>query len=358
MTRPLSVHQFHYSATSGDAVTNQMLFLQKSLKEVGIGGDIFAVERKGGMADTIRRFSREHVWNCDLFLVHHSHGNPALDNILKLEIPKALVYHNITPAEFYRHDPYIATLCELGRNQLPLFREHSVGAFADSRFNAQELVNMGFPAPQLLPLFEMGALVENITPRALAPSEPVNLLFVGRIAPHKNQALLIESFFYLKQLLPRHSKLILVGSGDPVYAEYLRLLTKQLGLVSSVTFTGKVSQKELIALYESAHAFVCTSQHEGFCIPLVEAMKHSLPVFYLPTSGVAETMGNVGTPLAADPKRIALCIQETLRSVKKVQNILTEQTRRLHELQGRQSALEAQAVLSRFLKQFLSIPTP
>src|SRR5688500_4281454 len=113
----LTVHQFHDSFQAHDAISNQMRFVREALKDNGIGGEIFARHLKGVTGDAVR-FSPTAAWNCDLLLIHHSQGSPWLNEVLRIEVPKALVYHNITPSEYFAHDPYIQKLCLMGRRQL------------------------------------------------------------------------------------------------------------------------------------------------------------------------------------------------------------------------------------------------
>lgn len=339
MSQAFTIHQFHYGASQGDAVTNQMLLIQKALNEGTTQGSIFSVERKHIAAEKVLPFRKEKIWDCDLLLIHHSQGNPILKELLNIEIPKALIYHNITPKQFYAHDPYVYELCKQGRKQIGEIKNKVVATFADSKYNADELTQEGFKSVQLLPLLDLSDELPSSTYIDLDPEAPKNILFVGRLSPHKNQRLLIETFFYLRQNLPKHSKLVIVGSGDPVYTHYLKLLTKQLGISQSVQFTGKVTETELGHLYAAADMLVCMSLHEGFCIPLVEAMKHSVPVAYLPEGAIPETMGKAGLRLETkSPVVLAEIIKHALTDAQVLEAILKSQLDRLEELKETQTS--------------------
>lgn len=312
MTQPLTIHQYHYTAAPHDAISNYMLWIQQSLKKSGIGGEIFASRIAPHASDSFKPFSKTKLWNCDLLLVHHSQGNPHLKEVLQIEVPKAVIYNNITPPEFFKHDPHIQKLCQLGRKQLKALKENCEMGFGTSDYNLDELKAYDFLRTEKLPLLEIPSQPE-FEGKPFSPKAPVHLLFVGRIARHKNQALLIKAFYYLKDRLPTASSLTLVGKGDPIYAKYLRLLIKQLGLSKEVTLTGKVSDSELKDLYRKSTAFVCPSLHEGFCIPLVEAMKYSLPIFALEAEGVLETLGIAGLVFHTDaPNEVAAILSKTL----------------------------------------------
>ena len=326
--QPTTVHQFHFSVREADAVTNHMRLIQSALAEIGIGGKILAAESKAFPKGT-ERFDPRRAWSCDLFLIHHSHGNPQLDAVLAVEIPKVLVYHNVTPPEFFRHDPYIADLCRLARRQLAVLKKHVVAAWADSAFNAAELSEAGFKHPTVFPLLDLG----DPLPRPAYPRDATQLLFVGRLCPHKNQALLIKALFYLNELMDAAPSLILVGSQDPIYKDYLTLLARGLGVEKQVRFAGTVAEARLGELYSTSSAFVCASLHEGFCIPLVEAMRASLPIIAVSTEGTKGTLGDAGVQVSTlKPNEMAEAIARTLLHPRLVPNILASQNVRLQQL--------------------------
>ncbi len=330
----VTIHQFHYAASAGDAITSQMLFVRSALNDAGIGGEIFSVENKAPRSYEIEPFLPARLWNADLVLVHHSHGNPALRQLLRVEVPKALIYHNITPAQYFGHDAHLARYSEKGREQIFSFAGQTVAAFGDSRYNCAELELAGFKGATVFPLLDLKA---GEFAKATAPSKAEaerRLLFVGKVTPHKNQALLIQMQFYLQLAFPGRYRLTLAGRQDPVYTRYLRLLTKALGLEPYVEFTGPVTPAKLETLYASAAALVCTSLHEGFCIPLVEAMQRDVPVFALPMSGLRETLGKAGVRWAnRQPHAMAESLHAVLENPGAVDAVLTGQDARLKELQ-------------------------
>jgi glycosyltransferase involved in cell wall biosynthesis len=344
MRQSFTVHQFHYKASGGDAVTQHMLFIQSALAEIGIGGGIFSVERKNLPLGKIQPWSVDSVWNCDLLLIHHAQGNPVLKDILDLEIPKAIVYHSQAPARFYSHDLETKHNLMLGKKQLTLLKKRGVPVFGVSEFTLDELKRIGFESPQILPLMHLEKI--KLEEKPFDFLEPKNLLFVGRIAPHKRQSLLIESFYHLRSQLPAHSKLILIGTGDPLYTKYLKLLIQQWKLTGQVVLAGKLTDQDKESYYELADAFVCLSEHEGFCIPLVEAMREGVPVFYRPSSGVKETMAGAGVQLLSEnPTEIAATLLAFLRNEEAQKQVLKQQEKRLKELSKFQNKTVLQAKL-------------
>lgn len=354
ITQKLRVHQYHDSARPHDAVTNQMRFLRLALKEIGISGEIFSRDIKPRGWSEIRRFSPNTMWDCDLLLVHHSQGSPLLHEVLRIEVPKALIYHNITPAHFFAHDPYIQSLCRSGRHQLLRVRPEMVAAFVDSRFNGWELEELGYARPEVLPLFAL----EGEPPPPREKRAPRRLLFVGKITPHKNQALLVKTLFYLKGIWKTKASLTLVGGEDPIYGRYVRGLAKALGLEENVTFAGKLDEDGLREEYRKADAFVSVSLHEGFGIPLVEAMRAGVPVFALPCAAVPETLGNAGVQLLSrKPQRIAETIAAVLADERATEAVAESQRTRVQELRQEQSAKIAREKISRLLVTLRKLPT-
>lgn len=329
--QPITIHQFHYTATAGDAVTNHMLFIRSALRDIGIGGEIFVGESRAPASYRIHPFAPNRFWDSDLVLVHHSHGNPLLREILQLEIPRALIYHNVTPPTFFAHDPHMARFSNKGRSELAAYAGVVSAAFGVSRYNCAELKAMGFQNPTVFPLVDLSQ--GPVEPKPKASSDEKELVFVGKLTPHKNQALLLHMLYYLEHAYPGLYRLVLAGRADPLYAEYLKLAARALGLEDRVRFTGPVVQKELELVYQRAAALVCPSLHEGFCVPLVEAMQRRVPVFAIPVTGVRETLGKAGVRLVSrQPHKIAESVHTVLSDARATQGIVAGQITRLEEL--------------------------
>lgn len=326
MAKPqIKIHQFHYSISDGDAISNQMFLIQSALAEKGIGGDIFASVRSGSTPERSKEFSSAEIENGSWLLIHHSQGNPRLDKILELHIKKALVYHNVTPQEYFTHDNLLKRLCALGREQLPHFRGEIEHSFADSLYNASELSFLGMKT-DLLPLLDLKPTVN----RSNEATPPLRGLFVGRITPHKNQARLIETVHQLKHLgFP--VKLVLVGGSDPIYQSYLNRLARHLAV--DLEIIGKVSDAELEMQYQKADFFICLSLHEGFCIPLVEAMRYQIPIFALKKTAVGETLGTAAIQFETDdPFDVACTIKTVLENPHWKTKVLESQKQRYEAL--------------------------
>ncbi len=342
-TQGMVIHQYHFSVAPGDAVTNQMFFIQRSLEAVGIESKMFADHIRGGLSQWIHRFDEQELWNSDLLLLHHSHGNPQLPRLLGIEVPKALVYHNITPEHFFRHDPHMWNLCRIGRRQLKAIKNSIVTTFVDSRFNAAELQALEFTKPIQFPLFDVSlglAVASGAAPKRRM-DKIRRLLFVGKLAPHKNQAGLVRLLPYL----PSHFELTLVGSADPIYLDYIKLMARALGVHDRVHLKGKVPDQELKKHFQQADAYVSLSRHEGFGVPLLEAMMHRLPVFALDENAVGETMGNAGVRIQTQkPWEIAEILQAFLENPGALEKMVEGQTAHLESLRPTQSQERAQQI--------------
>jgi len=345
-SRSWVVHQYHDAVQPNDAVSNHLLLIQKSLKAVGIGGEIFARQIRPTTWRGAKSFDEKRSWNCDLLILHHSQGSPWLNRVLRIEVPKALIYHNITPAEHFRHDPYIADLSRRGRGQLLHLQKNVVRAFGVSKYNAAELRHLGFTKPGIFPLLDLSG--QSASHRK--SHEAKKFLFVGKITPHKNQALLVKTIFYLKQILPEPPKLVLVGGADPLYLRYVKHLVRLLGLSEEVSIVGKTPTEVLEEYYRSADAYLSASLHEGFGVPLVQAMQYGLPVFALPSAGVPETLGGAGVLLSSRrPHRMAEEIAKILPNDKKRARILEAQSERFKALRQFQSAKQIQTMIQETL---------
>ncbi len=320
--------------------------MSKWLKPLGAQGKIFARDRRGAEAD-VEVFNPAAIGDDDWLLIHHSMGDERLDSVLSAPGNKALVYHNITPVPYLNHDAHLSKMARLGREQLGQFRGRVKLSYAVSQFNGFELEEAGLGPVKLLPLLDLSTVPApgGREPRATSKRK---LLFVGRIAPHKAQAELVKVLHFLRQNSALDYRLALVGSEDPIYGRYVRGLAKGLGLMPWVEWHSKVSDAELANLYRDADAFVSLSRHEGFGVPLTEAMQHSLPVFALWKTGVIETMGGAGVGLlTAKPYRVAEIVHQTLLSRDALDAIQAGQLQRWESLVRFQCGKTAQKALAR-----------
>ena len=285
------VHQVLSGAGPFDAVTNEALAFRERFSAWGWGGSDVAAALAPGVEGRIGALDDLRPDPEDVLLLHYSAFAPRVESVLELPNRRILLSHNVTPARFmWAHDPMIAAQCELGRAQLPRFVARCDVLAADSAYNAGELREAGAAEVEVLPVLadptRLGAPADGRAPG------PPSLLFVGRLMPHKRQDELIRLLALYRAEHAPDARLTLVG--EPLnhgFGAALRSLADRLA-PGAVAFERGLSGTELAARYRSAHAFVCLSEHEGFCIPVLEALHFGLPVVARPNGAVPEVAGD------------------------------------------------------------------
>jgi glycosyltransferase involved in cell wall biosynthesis len=260
----------------------------------------------------------------DRWLLYQSSiGSPVYDILAARSEPKLVNYHNITPAYLLRDwEPNVAYEVELGRTQLARLAPQSRFAVADSGFNESELHALGYDRTAVVPLLiDMHAKSEAPDPavatamaRRKEAAGGADLLFVGKISPHKAPHDLVKMLAVLRRLYDPAARLHLVGSPlGETYEPALRAFIAELGLDEAVNIAGSVSGAELEAYLQAADVFVCASDHEGFCVPLAEAMGHGIPIVAYGVTAVPETVGGAGLILPdKSPLRFAAAVGRVL----------------------------------------------
>ncbi len=285
----MNVHQILSGAGPYDAVTTQALMFRDLFKAWGWGGRDVAAEIDPRIGDRIAPLRSLAARGGDVLLVHYSAYAPKLRAVLDLPQRKLLISHNITPARwFWDHDPQAAVVCALGRKQLPQFAAAADVAAGVSLYNAHE-----FGSQTVIPiLFDPAALG---APREAAdrePPAPPTILFVGRLAPHKRQDAVIRAFELYRRRHAPEARLVLVGAPiNWAYDAAMRELAQELS-PGNVTIESGLTREQLAARWRSAYAFLCLSEHEGFCIPLLEAFHFGVPVIARAIGGVPEVAGD------------------------------------------------------------------
>src|SRR6516165_7809948 len=295
----INVHQFHSTASVGDAVTNSLFFVQSMLRGSGFESEIFSEHIHRALCSRVRRLEDLRLTEHDLLLIHHSMGHDALARLADLRCRKFLVYHNITPPQFFEEEDPYRPYSVKGYSQLALCRDIVESAIAVSSFNARQLCQRGFGDVTVIPLLKDFAAIRD-APHSRMPyydeSALFRLLFVGRIVPHKCQHELIEFVNRVRSIGRVPLELVLVGYFDPATGYEARLdeLVLGSGLDEHVKITGQVTDEELFGWYRAASTYVSLSEHEGFGVPLIEAMAFDLPVIAYASSAVSETLGGAG----------------------------------------------------------------
>ncbi len=288
---------------AGDAIGNEVLALQTAFRSWGVRSEIFArhmQQRVRGLARPVEDYARQ-AGSGDVLIFHFSIGHRLADELPGLPGRKVLRYHNITPARYLEGVyPDGAERSRFGRRQFPRLAGAVELGLGVSAFNCAELSDAGCAVVEEVPiLLDLAALETAPDPRLLArfgDGRPT-VLHVGRLVPNKRIEDLIKAHYWLTRTVPR-ARLLLVGTGvtNP-YGQGLRKLAHELG-VPGVYFTGQVTNAALVACYRSADIYLCLSEHEGFCVPLVEAMYFGLPIVARAATAVPGTLGPGGILLS------------------------------------------------------------
>lgn len=312
------VHQIAAGAVPHDAITRHLLASQEVIRGMGLRSEILveADHIHPGLAGAILPHRRwdEIAEPGDAAILHYSIASPAFDWVLERTDAIAMHYHNITPAELlWRHAPAIARECAAGRVHLGELVPRVRHAAADSGFNAAELTALGYPEAAVV-----GVMRRPRPPatRRRPDDGRTRLLFVGRGVPNKAQHDLILALAALRQT-DLDAELLLIGGwgGAESYERHCRALAARLGLGDRLTIAGAVDDAALSQAYADADAFLCLSDHEGYCVPLVEAMEAGLPIVAFDAGAIAETAGAAALLLdEKPPSLVAEAVVETVRN--------------------------------------------
>jgi L-malate glycosyltransferase len=308
-----AVHQVLATLGYGDAIGNEVLGIQRVLRAAGYPSEIF-VETADSRLEHLTEDYRDlpGASHPDNILLHHfSLGSRASRMAYALPERMALVYHNITPPEYFIDvHPRLVQLCYLGRRELGLYANRCEMGLGDSEYNRKELEALGFPHTDVLPVvpdFSHLAGPPNFMQAGTFDDDWVNVLFVGRMIPNKRIDDVIRFFHAYHRWFNPRSRLLLVGShaGFERYVSMLQDMIDRIA-VPHVHFLGHVSNDELAAYYELADVFLCASEHEGFCVPLVESFHMGVPVLAYAAAAVPGTMDGAGILYhEKDPLRVA-----------------------------------------------------
>lgn len=355
-----AVHQVLATLGYGDAIGHEVLGIQRALRAAGYDSEIF-VETADSRLEHLTVDYRDlpEASHPDNLLIHHfSIGSRASRVAYALPDRMALVYHNITPPEFFVDvHPLLVQLCYLGRRELGVYANRVELGLGDSEFNRQELEALGFASTAVLPVvpdFSHLGGAPNYMQAGAFDDDWVNILFVGRMIPNKRIEDVIRAFHAYKRWINPRSRLLLVGSHGG-FERYLAMLHDFMARIGAadVHLLGHVSNEELAAYYEIADVFLCASEHEGFCVPLMEAFHMGVPVLAYAATAVPATMDGGGILYhRKDPMEIAGLIDAVVSNARLRDEVLTRQDAALERLLAKDFA----GLLGRFVEQALHAP--
>ena len=352
------VHQVLATLGYGDAIGHEVIGIQRVLRTAGYESDIF-VETADPRLEDLTIDYRELVGNVgpdDLLIHHFSLASRASRTAYALPGRMALVYHNITPPEYFIGvHKELVKLCFRGRRELTAYITRCELALGDSEYNRQELSDLGYPRTAVLPVVPDFSHLDGDPDRRLADLDDdwTNVMFVGRVIPNKKFEDVIRAFHAYRARYNPRSRLLLVGSygGFEKYLAMLQALVARLG-TPDVQFLGHVSNEEITALYDVADLFLCASEHEGFCVPIMEAFYKRVPVLAYAATAVPATMDGGGVLYdTKDPLQIARLMDAVL-DPRMEDAILQSQDASLERLRAKDFG----RTLLRFVEHALAMP--
>ena len=343
MRRP-DVHQFLPNLGFRDAVGNHTLASRRALAEAGIRGEIWAEDIHGEHRAEARRLfdyprQRKARKGTNLILYQASTGSSGMAGFLAERPERRLIYyHNITPARFYEpYEAHAAVILERGRLELSQLCAGLTHGMANSEYSARELREMGVANVDVIPPY--APLLEAEPDQShsdwlRSTKNGIDLLFVGRVSPNKGHLHLLRAFAALRANASEQPRLFVVGAwGPPAYMSAINGLRQKLG-VDGMVFCGSITDERVAAHYREADIFLCLSEHEGFCVPVIEAMRAGTVVVAYEGGAVAETLGGSGVLLhSLDPLLVAEVVDRVAGDEDLRKQIVDRQRERVLEIE-------------------------
>ena len=337
----MKIIQVMPTVSFGDAVSNDARAISKVISEMGYKTGIYAenIDPKIKDPDVNKIAKLPKIADDDIVIFNHSTGTDICYNLPEMNGRKMMIYHNITPPHFFEpYNPVAATLTKKGYEGTKYLSDKIEYVMAVSRYNGEDLKAMGYNCPMyvrpiLIPFEDYEKEPDADVIKQYSGDGYTNIVFVGRIAPNKKQEDVIRAFAYYKKHINNKSRLIIVGNdgGMERYSKCLKSYAEAL-MVEDVIFTGQISFKAILAFYKVADVFLCMSEHEGFCVPLVEAMFFDVPIIAYDSSAIADTLGGSGVLIKdKDPVFVSMLIDRIVKDKELREQIVAKQRERLKD---------------------------
>lgn len=317
-----AIHQFVPSFAARDAIGAHTLQVRSVVQGLGIESEIYADDVHLDVEHAARPFREFDGAGSPFLLYQASTGSPVGRFLLGRPEPLIVDYHNITPPRFFdAWEPSVAAELSVGWKQMGDLAGRSILGLADSEVNRRDLAVLGYARTAVAPiLLDLDRFDRTPDPAVRARLEAeksgggADWLFVGRVAPHKAQHAVVAALAAYRRAYDANARLRLVGSSaSHSYSVALQQYIDSLGLHDAVELAGSVSAEALAAYYVGADVFVCLSQHEGFCVPLLESMHHRLPIVALGVTAVPETLADAGVVVPSpQPPLVAAAVHRVM----------------------------------------------
>lgn len=285
------------SLVPGDAMSNDTVAMYRILKTQGIDAYIFTNFSSVSHLPTHHPFEAVGLFTDPNDVMIYQHGAGYYNALLvfnELHCRKIVKYHNVTPSQFFKDNPMAVTYCDEGIKQTHVLARIVPEFWVASEFSGQDVARMGCVNYSVIPPFHhIQDLVDSNEEKTLVDKSKFNVVMVGRVVPHKNIEAGLEIIARYKATYKKPIRLVIVGSLDEYdHISYLKNKIFKLDLEDDVMLLGKVSTPQLKAIYKNSDAMLITSKHEGFCVPLIEAMAFGLPVVCNPETALPYTGGD------------------------------------------------------------------
>ena len=329
----MKIIQIMPTVSFGDAVSNDARAIAKVIDEMGYKTAIHVENLDPRVKDKfVHKMTKlPSIDNDDIVIFNHSTGTQLCYSLPELPGRKMMIYHNITPPEFLA-----AQVTQYGYDGTKFLSDKIEYVMPVSEYNASDLRRMGYKCdmfirPILIPFEDYAKEPDREVLEKYSDDGYVNIVFVGRIAPNKKQEDVIAAFSYYKKHINHKSRLIIVGSAGESdrYANCLKAYADAL-MTEDIIFTNHISFSAILAYYRLADVFLCMSEHEGFCVPLVEAMYFDTPIIAYDSSAIADTLGGSGILIKdKDPVFVSMLIDRLVKDDVLRSYVIEKQRQRL-----------------------------
>src|SRR5438552_13498380 len=348
------INQWVPAAHKGDAIGDSARRVRALLRMMGHESELYAMTIDDALRHDVRPFGDAAGRRGDVTIFHYALPSAMTGAFSSIDSRRVLQYHNVTPASYFApYDPALFRLAAVGRREVATLAGRVDLALGDSEYNRRELEALGFARTGVFPI---AVDTTRVTQAASRPALDeilddglVNFLFVGRIAPNKKIEDHIRLAEVYKRYVDAYYRFIFVGRFDvvPRYYSMIRALMAEYRFLNDrFVFTGPISDEELAVYYRHAAVYVSLSEHEGFCVPLVEAMAADVPVLAYAAAAVPDTLGGAGVQFSPKNLEFAaellgeLTFNDTLRA-----GVIAGQRRRVADFGDARIARELSALV-------------
>lgn len=356
----MKILQFIPTIAFGDAVGNDTIALRRVIEEMGYETGIFAESVVPPLDKSVALTIKDmpDLANNDIAILHLSTGAQLNFDFADFPCRKVVIYHNITPPKYFEdNDPFIRDINTWALEGAKYLADKVDYCLADSQYNKQHLLELGYQCPiDVLPILIPMKDYQKTPNKSIIrkyDDEWINIVFTGRIAPNKCQEDVIRAFVCYKKYCNPNARLFLVGAykEENRYFQKLWKYAQQLG-EKDIFFTNHISFDSILAYYKIADVFLCMSEHEGFCVPLVEAMLFEKPIIAYNSSAVPDTLGGSGILVnTKDPIIIAKMIERLCKDTTLQNQVLRNQQIRLQDFQYEKIKQQFETYINRFIQE-------